>query len=470
MEAINNFFTWLNGYLWGPPFLVLLFGTHLYMTFRTGFIQKKIKLGIKLSVTKDKDGTGDVSQFGALTTALASTIGTGNIIGVGTAIALGGPGAVLWMWLTGVFGIATKYAESLVGVKYRVQTSDGTMLGGAMFALERGLKMKWLGVLFAFFAATCAFGIGCSVQANAVAKVALQNFSVPLWLSGAVMAVLVAVVILGGVKSITRACTALVPFMAAFYVLGCLIIIIMNRAYLGEAIALICTSAFTPHAAGGGFIGASVMMAARYGVARGLFSNESGMGSAPIVAAAAQTRNPVRQALVSSTGTFWDTVIVCAMTGLVLVSTIISNPAVTADGGAAIDGAALTSLAFGQIPVLGPAVLTFGLITFAFSTILGWSYYGERGAEYLLGKPVILPYKVIYVAVTFIGAVMSLGTVWNIADALNALMTIPNLICILLLSGVIAKDTNYYLSGNNIDEIDQEPIPVLGKDGKLQNN
>lgn len=463
MEAFNNFFTWLNGFLWGPPLLILLVGTHLFMTIRTGFIQRKIGLGIKLSVTKDPDGKGDVSQFGALTTALAATIGTGNIVGVGTAIALGGPGAVLWCWLTGVFGIATKYAESLVAVKYRVQTSDGTMLGGAMYALERGLKMKWLGVLFALFAALTAFGIGATVQANAVSKVVSQNFHLPLWISGIVMAALVAIVILGGVKSITKTCEMLVPFMAIFYVIGCIIILIMNRAFLWEAVVTICTAAFTPSAAGGGFVGASVMAAARFGVARGLFSNESGMGSAPIVAAAAQTRNPVRQALVSSTGTFWDTVVVCAMTGLVLVSTVLSDPAVGTANGLAADGAILTSQAFSQIPVVGPIVLTIGLITFAFSTILGWSYYGERGAEYLFGKAVIIPYKVIYVAATFIGAVMSLATVWNVADALNMLMAIPNLICILLLSGVIAKETKYYLTGDNIDKIDNTPIPQIGK-------
>lgn len=471
MEVVNNFFTWLNGYLWGPVFLILLFGTHIFMTFRTGFIQRKIGLGIKLSVTKDVDGTGDVSQFGALTTALAATIGTGNIVGVGTAVALGGPGAVLWTWLTGVFGIATKYAESLVAVKYRVQTEDGTMLGGAMFALERGLKMKWLGVLFAFFAATAAFGIGCAVQANAVAKIAYENFSIPLWVSGAVMAIIVALVILGGIKSITAFCEKLVPFMAVFYVIGCIIILVINRTYLGDAIVLICKAAFTPQAAGGGFIGSTVMMAARFGVARGLFSNESGMGSAPIVAAAAKTRNPVRQALVSSTGTFWDTVIVCAMTGLVLVSTIIANENVGIDpAGGAADGAILTSQAFGQIPVVGPLVLTVGLMTFAFSTILGWSYYGERGAEYLFGKVIIKPYKILYVAVTFIGSAVALATVWNIADALNMLMTIPNLICILLLSGVIAKETKYYLEGDKINEIDQTPLPLReGKKLKIRN-
>lgn len=467
MEVINNFFTWLNVYLWGPPLLILLFGTHIYMTIKTGFIQKKIGLGIRLSVTKDKDGKGDVSQFGALTTALAATIGTGNIVGVGTAIALGGPGAVLWTWLTGVFGIATKYAESLVAVKYRVQTSDGTMLGGAMYALERGLKMKWLGILFALFAALTAFGIGSTVQANAVSKVVLQNFNIPLWISGLVMAILVAVVILGGVKTITSTCEKLVPLMAFLYVVGCIVILFMNRGFLWDSIVLICTAAFSPQAAGGGFAGTSVMMAARFGVARGLFSNESGMGSAPIVAAAAKTRNPVRQALVSATGTFWDTVVVCAITGLVLVSTILANPSIIRDSvGGAADGAMLTSQAFSQIPYIGPVVLTFGLITFAFSTILGWSYYGERGAEYLFGKVIIKPYKIIYVIVTFVGAIMSLATVWNIADALNMLMTIPNLICILLLSGVIAKDTKYYLKDNNIDKIDEKPIPFLGSKHK----
>lgn len=441
----------------------MLFGTHIFMTIRTGFIQKKIGLGIRLSVTKDQVGVGDISQFGALTTALAATIGTGNIVGVGTAIALGGPGAVLWIWLTGVFGIATKYAESLVAVKYRVKTSDGTMLGGAMYALERGLNMKWLGVLFAFFASLTAFGIGATVQANAVSKVVYENFNLPLWISGLAMAIIVAAVIIGGVHSITSACEKLIPFMAIFYILGSIVIMVMNREFLWDSVVLICTSAFTPQAAGGGFVGASVLAAARFGIARGLFSNESGMGSAPIVAAAAQTRNPVRQALVSATGTFWDTVVVCALTGLVIVSTIIKTPGMNAENLAgAADGAILTSFAFSQIPVVGPIILTFGLITFAFSTILGWSYYGERGAEYLFGKGIIKPYKAIYVILVFMGAVMALGTVWNIADALNILMTIPNIICILLLNGIIAMETKYYLKGDNINKLDKTPIPVIG--------
>lgn len=461
IKNIDLVITWLNGYLWGPPMLILLCGTHLFLTVRTGFIQRKIGLAIKLSVTKDEYGKGDVSQFGALATALASTIGTGNIIGVGTAIALGGPGAVLWMWLTGVFGIATKYGESLIAVKYRVQTSDGTMLGGAMYALERGLKLKWLAVLFAVFAAIASFGIGSTVQANAVSTILEESFNIPLWVSGIVMAIILAIVILGGVQSITNVCTKLVPFMAIFYVLGCIIILVINRAYLGETVATICKAAFTARAAGGGFIGASVLAAARYGIARGLFSNESGMGSAPIVASAAQTRNPVRQALVSSTGTFWDTVVVCAMTGLVLVSSIIANPTIDALSG---NGGALTHAAFSQIPVVGTIVLTFGLITFAFSTILGWSYYGEKAAEYLFGKKVILPYRILYIITTFVGSVIGLAVVWNFADTMNALMAIPNIIAVLLLSGVIARETKKYIVDGNVDMIDDTPIPFLGKE------
>lgn len=466
MEAVNHFFIWLNGYLWGPPMLVLLFGTHLFMTVRTGIIQKKLGLAIRLSVTVDKERAGDVSPFGALTTSLAATMGTGNIIGVGTAIALGGPGAVLWMWMTGIFGIATSYSEALVAVKYRVKTSDGTLLGGTMYALDRGLGMKWLGALFALFASLTAFGIGCTVQANAVSKVVYENFGVPFWLSGLIMAALAGVVMLGGVKSITAACEMLVPFIAAFYIAGCLIILFINRAILGETVELIFNSAFTPRAAGGGFIGTTVMTAARYGIARGLFTSESGLGSSSIVAAAAKTRNPVRQALVSSTSTFWDTVVLCALTGLVLVSTIIANPSISADTGSTADGAALTSLAFNQIPVIGPLVLTVGIIVFAFSTILGWSYYGERGAEYLFGKSVILPYKAVYVLAIFFGAIMSLATVWNIADSMNILMAVPNLVCILMLSGVIAGETRYYLTGNNIEAADRTPIPELGKNHK----
>jgi AGCS family alanine or glycine:cation symporter len=456
METFSRIVSAIDSWLWGPWLLVLLFGTHLFMTVRTGFIQRKLGLGIKLSVTKDPGATGDVSQFGALTTALASTIGTGNIIGVGTAIALGGPGAVLWMWFTGIFGISTKYAESLLAVKYRVKDEKGMIIGGAMYALERGLKMKWLGVLFAFFAATAAFGIGAGVQSNAIANLMLESFSIYKWVTGLIIAFLVALVLIGGIKWITKVCESLVPFMAFFYIIGCAVILIVNRAYIIPAVQVILGSAFAPRAMGGGFIASSLMSAARYGIARGLFSNEAGMGSAPIVAAAAQTRNPARQALVSSTGVFWDTVVICLMTGLVVVSSVIANGNIDALS----DGGTLTYAAFGQIPLIGSIVLTVGLFTFAFSTILGWSYYGEKGAEYLFGPKCSIPYRFIYVAFTFLGTILTITAVWDFADALNALMSIPNLIAVLLLSPEVAKMTKYYVHENRIDETDATPIPL----------
>ena len=461
MDVIVSFINWLDDFIWGIPMIVLLFGTHLFMTARTGFIQRKTFTGIRLSVTRDPDSPGDVSQFQALTTALASTIGTGNIIGVGTAIFLGGPGAVFWCWIAGIFGIATKYAESLIAVKYRVRTPDGKMQGGAMYALERGLGLKWLGVLFAALAALASFGIGCGTQINAIAKVIENNIPLPIppIVVGIVGGLLTAIVIIGGINSIASVCEKLVPFMAAFYVLGCIIILGFNYDFILPAIGAIVRLAFTPGAVAGGLVGQGLMIAMRFGVARGLFSNESGMGSAPLVASAAQTRNPVRQALVSATGTFWDTVVVCLMTGLVLVSTIMKNPAINmAD---ITDGGKLTTLAFSQIPVLGPVILVVGIITFAWSTILGWSYYGERCAQYLWGKKAILPYKILFVAVVVVGPVLALDLVWTIADILNALMAIPNLIAVLLLSGVIAKETKYYLS--HLDEVDTTEIPSVDK-------
>ena len=461
MDAIVTFINWLDDFIWGIPMIVLLLGTHLFMTVRTGFIQRKLFTGIRLSVTKDPDSPGDVSQFQALTTALASTIGTGNIIGVGTAIFLGGPGAVFWCWIAGVFGIATKYAESLIAVKYRVRTRDGRMQGGAMYALERGLNLKWLGVAFALLATIASFGIGCGTQINAIAEVIENNvpFHIPPIAIGIVGGILTAVVIIGGIQSIASVCEKLVPFMAIFYVLGCIIILGINFDTLLPAIGAILRLAFTPGAVAGGLVGQGLLIALRFGVARGLFSNESGMGSAPLVASAAQTRNPVRQALVSSTGTFWDTVVVCLMTGLVLVTTIMKNPSINMDS--VTDGGQLTTLAFSQIPVLGPIILVVGIITFAWSTILGWSYYGERCAQYLWGKKSLLPYKLIFVAVVVVGPVLALDLVWTIADILNALMAIPNLIAVLLLSGVIAKETRHYL--NNLDEVDKTEIPCVDK-------
>lgn len=447
-----------DDFVWGWWMIILLLGTHLFMTVRTGFIQRKsITKGIPLSVSREDDADGEVSQFGALTTALASTIGTGNIIGVGTAIALGGPGAVLWCWLTGVFGIATKYAESLIAVKYRVKTADGRMQGGAMYALERGLNMKWLGMIFAVFAGFASFGIGCATQVNAIAEVCNENLGIEPWIVGIIVAVLTAFVIFGGIKSIANVCEKLVPFMAIFYVVGCLIILGINYDYIIPAIKTICRLAFTPGAAAGGLVGTGIRYAMQYGVARGLFSNESGMGSAPIAAAAAKTRNPVRQALVSSTGTFWDTVVVCLMTGLVLVSTIMKNPAINADQIA--DGGELTTLAFGQIPFFGPFILVVGIISFAYSTILGWAYYGERCVEYFAGKKGLIPYRALYVAVSLIAPVLALDLVWKIADILNALMAIPNLIAVLLLSPVIVRETKKYI--HNLDAIDDTPVPVV---------
>ena len=316
MERINQILIDISGFLWGWPMIILLLGTHVFLTIRLKFPQRYLWTAIKLSVRKDKGSKGDVSQFGALATALAATIGTGNIVGVATAVALGGPGAVLWCWLTGLFGISTKYAEGLLAVKYREKTPQGRMLGGPMYALEKGLGWKGMAILFAVFTAIASFGIGNTVQANAIATLTFETYSISPYITGFVIMLLTGAVVLGGIKSIARVCMMLVPFMAFFYVIGCIVILFMNGAYVWPALKLICEAAFSPQAAGGGFVGGTVMMAARYGIARGLFSNESGMGSAPIVASAAQTRNPVRQALVSSSGTFWDTVVICALTGI----------------------------------------------------------------------------------------------------------------------------------------------------------
>lgn len=437
MQNIENFLNTVNAIVWGPPTLILLFGTHLFLTFRLKIIQRYLGKAIKLSFEKNGEGEGDVSHFGALTTALAATIGTGNIVGVSTAVAAGGPGAVLWMWLTGVLGIATKYAEAVLSVKYRVRQENGFMAGGPMYVLERGMNMKWLGVLFAAFTAVAAFGIGNMVQANSIATMIHETFHISPWISGALMTVLTAVVILGGIKSIASACEKLVPFMAIFYVAGCLILLVMKWETLPETLVLILKSAFTGQAAVGGFLGAGMKEAIRYGIARGLFSNESGLGSAPIVAAAAQTKNPVRQALVSSTGTFWDTVVVCAMTGLVIVN--------SGEWTRGLNGASLTKAAFQDFPVVGPVILTLGLLTFVFSTILGWSYYGEKAAEYLFGCKVIPVYRGLWVLAVMAGSVATLPVVWAFADIANAMMAFPNLISLIALSGVVAAETKQYL-------------------------
>lgn len=436
--------------------IILLVGTHLYLTIRLRFPQRYIGQAIRLSVEKDPDSEGDVSQFSALATGLAATIGTGNIIGVATAVTMGGPGAILWCWITGVLGIATKYAEGLLSIKYRVRLPNGKMLGGPMYAIERGMKCRWLAILFALFAFLASFGIGCTIQSNAIATMAQESFNWDATWVGIALAMLIGSVVIFGVKGIARVCELLVPFMAAFYILGCIVLLVINANYLPQAISVICSSAFTTQAATGGFVGSSLMLAMRFGIARGLFSNEAGLGSAPIVAAAAKTKNPVRQALVSSTSVFWDTVIICAMTGLVLVTTILADNGVDSSA-----SAALTKRAFEQIPIMiqgvnvGSVILSIAVFTFAFSTILGWSYYGEKSLEYLCGPYGRLGrylYRILITLGTYFGATRTLEVVWNFGDATNALMAIPNLICILALSGVLVRETRHYLWEGHLDE------------------
>lgn len=452
---MEQFFSSLSSFLWGWPMIILLVGTHLFLTLKLRFPQRHLFKAIRLSIAKDSDTQGDVSQFGALATSLAATIGTGNIIGMASAVSLGGPGAVFWCWITGVLGMSTKYAEGLLAVKYRVKRENGELAGGPMYALEHGLGMKWLAVLFCLFTALAAFGIGNTVQANSITVMLSSTYGIPSMYIGIIMALLVMLVIIFGVKGISRVCTTLVPIMALSYVLGCIVILILNAAYLKETVQLIFSSAFTPQAAGGGFLGSTIIIASRFGIARGLFSNESGLGSAPIVAAAAQTRNPVRQALVSSTGTFWDTVVICALTGLVLVSSVIAHPDIDCT-----HGAALTKAAFDKIPFVGSIILTVGITTFAFSTILGWSYYGEKSIEYLGGHRLIIYYRIAWILAVFAGAVMDMTLIWNISDCMNALMAIPNLVCLLLLSSVIVKETEYYLWEDRLNEAHQVENPL----------
>jgi len=453
---MNDIITIINSYLWGWPMIILLVGTHIYLTIRLRFPQRYMGKAIKLSVQRDSESEGDVSQFAALATGLAATIGTGNIIGVATAVTMGGPGAIFWCWITGVFGIATKYAEGLLSIKYRVSTPDGNMLGGPMYAIERGMHCKWLAVLFALFAFLATFGIGCTIQSNAISTMATESFGWnPTWV-GLILAILIGSVVIFGVKGIAKVCGFLVPFMAVFYVIGCIILLIHNGQYIGEAISVILKSAFSEQAATGGFVGSTIMISMRYGIARGLFSNEAGLGSAPIVAAAAKTKNPVRQALVSSTSVFWDTVIICALTGLVLVTTILADNGVDSSA-----SAALTKQAFEEIPIsiagynVGGVMLSIAIFTFAFSTILGWSYYGEKALEYLCGdygKIGRYVFRILITIGTYFGATNALEAVWNFGDAANAIMAIPNLICLIVLSGVLVKETKYYLWEDRLDE------------------
>lgn len=447
MTELNNFLTFINSYLWGAPMIILLLGTHLYLTIRLRFPQRYIFKAIRLSLQRDKGSTGDVSQFSALATSLAGTIGTGNIIGVATAVTMGGPGAVFWCWMTGVLGISTKYAEGLLAIKYRVHTSDGNMLGGPMYALERGLGCRWLGLIFAFCTVVASFFIGNMIQCNSISMMLNEGYHIPPLATGITIALTTCAVIMFGVKGIAKVCEGLVPFMALFYIGGCLWILGVNHSFIWPALKVIVTDAFNPQAATGGFVGSTIMTAMRYGIARGLFSNESGLGSAPIVAAAARTRNPVRQAMVSSTSPFWDTVVICAITGLVLVSSIMADPSIDSTA-----GARLTKVAFGQIPTFGPFVLTMGIVTFSFSTILGWSYLGEKALEYIFGRKARYVYRVLWITATFIGSITAINLVWNLGDTFNALMAFPNILSVLLLTGVVVKETRHYLWEKRLDE------------------
>lgn len=447
MTELNNFLTFINSYLWGAPMIILLLGTHLYLTIRLRFPQRYIFKAIRLSLQRDKGSTGDVSQFSALATSLAGTIGTGNIIGVATAVTMGGPGAVFWCWMTGVLGISTKYAEGLLAIKYRVHTSDGKMLGGPMYALERGLGCRWLGLIFAFCTVVASFFIGNMIQCNSISMMLNEGYHIPPLATGITIALTTCAVIMFGVKGIAKVCEGLVPFMALFYIGGCLWILGVNHSFIWPALKVIVTDAFNPQAATGGFVGSTIMTAMRYGIARGLFSNESGLGSAPIVAAAARTRNPVRQAMVSSTSPFWDTVVICAITGLVLVSSIMADPSIDSTA-----GARLTKVAFGQIPTFGPFVLTMGIVTFSFSTILGWSYLGEKALEYIFGRKARYVYRVLWITATFTGSITAINLVWNLGDTFNALMAFPNILSVLLLTGVVVKETRHYLWEKRLDE------------------
>ncbi len=428
MEFLKN----INNLLWGIPLPVLLFGSHIYYTFRLKGVQKHIGKAIRISFRPDNEGEGDLSGFAALSATLAATIGTGNIVGISTAIALGGPGAILWCWLTGILGMATTYAECYLGIKYRRKTSDGTFIGGPMYALEDGLKQKWLAVIFCIFTLIASYGVGCSTQARAVTQTMHTLWGLPEYAVGMAVAVCVGLVIVGGIKSIGNICSKLVPAMSAFYILGCVILLIINLPYLPAAVGFILRSAFQPSklpaAVAGGFIGSTIKSAARYGIARGLFTNEAGLGTAAIAAAGAKTSEPGRQALISMSATFWDTVVICAITGLVIVTNLIKRP----ESAGGYSFAELTTAAFDALPY-GNVLLGLSLIAFAVATLIGWSYFGEKAVEYLFGKSGIGTYRICYIIMIFIGSILSLELVWELTDLVNAFMALPNLACLYFL-------------------------------------
>lgn len=441
-QTLLDFFKKTSDFIWGAPLMILLVGTGIFLTIRLRGLQfRGLWHSLYLALIKRKEegaAEGDISHFQALMTALAATVGTGNIAGVATAIAAGGPGALFWMWITGLFGMATKYGEAVLAVKYREVDEFGTMSGGPMYYISKGLGWKWLGVLFAIFASIAAFGIGNMVQSNSVADAVETTFHIQPWLTGLVLAVATALVILGGIKSIGHVTGILVPIMIVFYIGAALVILIINYKLIPATFGMVFQYAFTPHAVIGGGLGTLIRVTVRMGVARGVFSNESGLGSAPIAAAAAQTKNPVNQALVSMTQTFIDTIVVCSLTGFVIISSGLWN--------SGYDGAELTTHAFNaSLPGnIGGIIVSVGLILFAYSTLLGWSYYGEKSLEYLLGESWVKPYRIFFCIVVFVGAGIKLELVWSIADVFNGLMAVPNLIGLLALSGIIVAETNKY--------------------------
>ena len=453
--TIESILSAIDSFIWGAPLLILLSGTGLYLTLRLGFIQiRYLPRALGYLFKKDKGGKGDVSSFAALCTALAATIGTGNIVGVATAVQAGGPGAIFWMWLVALLGMATKYAECLLAVKYRVRDKNGFMAGGPMYYIERGLGIKWLAKLFALFGVMVAFfGIGTFPQVNAITHAMQDTFNIPVLVTAIIVTLLVGLIILGGVKRIATASSVIVPFMAILYVTTSLVIILLNIEKVPDAISLIIYSAFDPQAALGGVVGFTVMKAIQSGVARGIFSNESGLGSAPIAAAAAQTREPVRQGLISMTGTFLDTIIVCTMTGIVLVLTgAWNNPELA--------GATVTNYAFAQGlgTSIGATIVTVGLLFFAFTTILGWCYYGERCFVYLVGIRGVKLYRLAYIVLVGVGSFLHLNLIWIIADIVNGLMAFPNLIALIGLRKVVIEETKDYFQRLKINHHDQDEI------------
>ncbi|MCP3176789.1 sodium:alanine symporter family protein [Desulfuromonas sp. KJ2020] len=439
---LSHIMSTVNGFVWGPVMLAFLVGTGVYLSFRLGFLQfRQLPRALRL-VFKKPDGEaleGDISPFQALTTALSATIGTGNIAGVATAIFLGGPGAIFWMWVCALFGMATKYAEAVLAVKYREHLPDGTMQGGPMRYIAEGLGLKWLGWIFALFGSIAAFGIGSMVQSNSVALALEDAWGVSPLASGIVLAVLTGIVIIGGIRRIGKVTEKLVPIMGVFYVAGALLILVLNADKVPGAFALIFSHAFAPASAAGGFAGAAVSAAIRFGVARGVFSNEAGLGSAPIAHAAAKTKSPVRQGLIAMTGVFFDTIVVCSMTALVILSTGVWTSGATSS--------ALTQAAFNAgMPGPGGLIVTIGIAVFAYSTMIGWAYYGEECIEYIFGMKARTPYRYIFCLVIALGAVQKVGFVWDFSDTMNGAMAIPNLIGLIGLSGVVVKVTREALS------------------------